>query len=148
LDEHRCDDVYGFIWANVSSIGQKCYPNMLYNDAAWDRYVEYRVSIENQVIQQYRTNYVAFRTVLSKLAERMDPGRAVLIIVKDPTIGLSPLFKVIIAETFGVSPLEVPESVYQAAVFQYLKAKWFYDQYWPKSSWLSAQLCTDTGMGG
>ena len=144
LEAHNCDDVYGFIWANVSAVGPKCYPTMLYNDSAWDRYIEYKISAENQVIQQYRTNYVMFRTLLAKLLERTSPESAVLIIVKDPTVGLSPLFKVIVAETFGISPLEVPESVYNAAAFQYLKAKGFYDRHWPKSKWINCRLNEDT----
>lgn len=152
LKEKNCSDYIGFFIANFRE-KKKVYPSQLYNNNAWKIYERFRRSMEHEIKNQYKAELETFKSA-NKYWANLSNDESVIerLAISDSTISLSPLFRYILAKSYGFKDLE--KRYEHAALSQYITAKDLYDKYWPKAkeilsesleSWLEMNSY-DTGL--
>ena len=132
LNEHNCDDVYGFIYANLrfrtdlERAPINLQPTHLYSDTAWQAY---QLFLENQkdIGKNLQTELDIFVSRYKYWKLLVGEKHALETTLKDENTSISPILRYYLARNLGFH--HIADKYFRAAEYQFLPAEKTYKKY-------------------
>ena len=132
LNERGCNDVYGFIYANLKFrtdldlASVNLQPIHLYSDSAWTAYQAYLESLEG-LGEKIRAELDVFRSRYKYWRLLMDDSKALAATLSDSSISVSPILRYYLARKLGFD--DIANKYFPAAEYQFVVAAAEYRKY-------------------